>query len=178
MGQIKFHQPNSRNSFFARFVQRVAWQYRDEKSRPLDSPVRGVSLPLLLLASPAGRGISWNLSPDQPEATRETKFLDNPTKRRAKLREAVWTWFNTPLSLFLPSGPSSFPSRIVKENPLFVAGCRTSQQRFFCIASKQRRTRCHVVHATLFGESMWHPYFQFRCHSHFLSTSVHRRRNI
>lgn len=49
--------------------------------------------------------------------------------------------FDAPLSLFLSSGPSSFPSGIVEENPLFVAGCRTSRQRFFRIASKQRRTR-------------------------------------
>lgn len=46
---------------------------------------------LLLLPSvcPAGHGICPNLSLDHPEATRGTKFPDNPTKQGAKLCEAV-----------------------------------------------------------------------------------------
>ena len=146
----------------------VAWHRRGEKSRFLDSRVWGVLLPLLLSVYPAGHGVCPNLSLDHPEATRGTKFPDNPAKQRGKLCEGADLARHTRLRLFFSSGPGSFSSGIVAQRPLFIRGCRTFRQRFFRAASEQRHARCLAARAISFGESAWHLCFQFRRHSRFL----------
>lgn len=177
-GQIKFHQPNSPNSFFfARFVPRrgQAVSRREITLSRFASPGRFVATASLSFASWPRHFLEF-IGPIGQEANSKNKKIPRQLPRNGEQNFArPWgPGFDAPLSLCLSSGPSSLPSGIVEGNPLFVAGRPTSQQRFFRIASKQRRTGvCHAVHATLFGELMRHRYFQFRRHSHFLSTSVH-----